>query len=351
MNDVPSAVPAHRCENCGGLGTWHPARLALVCPSCGTVVVLPPESWGPVLGFPLLPSLRDRPDSGRDWRPQATHLLCRSCHSVVRYSGHVVGRNCDACGAPALMPCDGSGAPVVPEGVLPFRITLDAARQAVTEWLGSHRMLRRRGVAVIDTAETLYLPYWAFTARVQCRWRGEVQRTNRQGETRRIGIDGEVDRAFDDYLEPASGSALATLLRSVEPFPMADVRPYDERYLAGSTVETYNINMWDGWDRASARMHQQLNDELERDSKCSPDALETWPKWSGEQCTHLLVPAYVITYQHRGQRYQTVVNGWTARVAGTAPRDVLVEILSGVILLTVALGLIYAAFRVIRGLV
>jgi hypothetical protein len=100
-------------------------------------------------------------------------------------------------------------------------------------------------------------------------WRGEIQRT-RKGETQIIAIDGVVERAFDGYIVPASGSLPADLVRSVEPFPLTDLCSYDTRYLAGSTVEVYAMNMWDAWDVASARMQAELDAELKKDSKCSP---------------------------------------------------------------------------------
>src|SRR5262245_34216111 len=122
------SVGTQSCPSCGGVTSWNAARFALVCQSCGTASDAPAAAGG-VDHFSLLPRLADRPDSGRDWQPTATHLRCRSSQSIVTYDEHVVGRSCEACGTPALVPTDRTGAPVVPSGVLPFKLPESGARE------------------------------------------------------------------------------------------------------------------------------------------------------------------------------------------------------------------------------
>lgn len=323
--------------SCGGTVAWHPARQQLVCRSCATDAPLEPPAGG-VEHFPLRGRLADRPDSGRDWQPRATHLRCRSCQSVVACDDHVVGRVCDACGTPALVPSDATGAPVVPSGVLPFRVTEADARARLTEYLKSGLI---RGRTAIDTVRGVYLPCWVFNASVSCRWRGEITRSTRDGDSQRVAIDGIVERTFDDYLIPASNSVDADLLARIGAFPTADMRAYDTRYLAGFTTEIYTRNMWDAWDAAFARMEKELNARLEKDSKCWVSELETWPEWPDRRCALVLVPAYVITYRHGQKEYQGVVNGWTGEAAADRPRDVLFEIIFFGTLLGILAAIIY----------
>jgi hypothetical protein len=173
-------------------------------------------------------------------------------------------------------------------------------------------------------------------------WRGETQKKNRKGEYEPDPIDGVVDETFDDVLVPASGSASNEHLKKIEPFPVEDLREYDERYLAGYEVEVYGVNLWDAWDAADARMQQEVDAFLRRDAKMSPAALETWPEWSGHRCRHVLVPVYGIDYVYRGARYRALVNGRTGQTAGQLPRDVLamaagVLMLLGILLVVVAI--------------
>lgn len=338
------SIGGHTCVACGGAGAWSAARQALLCQSCGTAIVTPAVPGAAVDHFPLLPRLRDRPDSGRDWQPRVTHLRCRSCQSLVVYDEHVVGRTCDACGMPGLVPSDSLGAPVTPSGVLPFRTTEAEARTALGEWLRSKGHRR----AEIDTVRALYLPCWVFNASVSCRWRGERQRTNSDGVSERIPVDGIVERTFDDYFIPASRSIDADRLRSIAPFPIEDMRPYDTQYLAGSIVETYTTNMWDAWDAASGRMQRELDAQLREDSDCPPSSLETWPEWRDQRCAHLLVPAYLMTYRHGKDVHQAAVNGWTGKAAASVPFNGWAALLVIAVLLTIVAAVVYGIIWLLR---
>ena len=256
---------------------------------------------------------------------------------MTAYDGHVVGGVCDACGTPALVPSDFTGAPVFPSGVLPFKVTETDARARLAEWLKAKRVA---GTAV-DTIRGVYLPCWVFNARVSCRWRGERRRT-RDGSEERIAIDGLVERTFHDCVIPASSTIDAGLLGKIDPFPIPEARAYDTRYLAGFTTETFTRNMWDAWDAASARMEAGLNSDLRDASSCEPYELETWPEWRDQRGALVLVPAYVITYRHKDKMYQGVVNGRTGEAAATWPTDLtLVDYVVLAILLGIVGAVIY----------
>jgi hypothetical protein len=312
----------------------------LVCCSCGTDAPLA-EVAGAVEHFPLLPRLGDRPDNGRDWQPRQTHLRCRSCQSVMACDERVVGRVCDACGTPALVPSDATGAPVLPSGVLPFRLSDVDARARLAAWLKSAHVRRTS----VDTVRGLYLPCWVFNARVSCRYRGERERRNSDGETERIAIDGLVELTFDDYLIPATTTIDADMLTAIAPFPAADMRGFDTRYLAGFTSETFTRNLWDSWDAASARMEKELNAALGKDSKCSPSTLETWPEWRDHRGALVLVPAYVISYRHKKKDYQAIVNGWTGETTASRPWVPMDMVVLGIVL-TILAAILYAIYWV-----
>ena len=319
---LPESLTAPSCVSCAGVVAWNATRQQPVCRSCGTEAPVAEPAAG-VEHFPLLPRLADRPDSGRDWQPRPTHLRCRSCQSVVACDQHVVGRACEACRTPALVPSDATGVPVMPSGVLPFRLTEVDARARFTDWLKTQHARRM----AVDTVRGLYLPCWMFNARVSCRYRGERERTNHDGESERIAIDGLVELSFDDYLIPATNTIDADTVASLAPFPAADMRGYDAHYLAGFTTEVFTRNMWDSWDAASARMEKELNAALATDSKCYPSMLETWPEWRDHRGALVLVPAYVIAYRHKKKDYQAVVNGSTGETTGSrpwVPMDILV---------------------------
>jgi hypothetical protein len=314
------------------------------------VIPLPGAAPGPVARFAFIALLRDRPDSGRDWRPTATEVRCTTCLAVSTCDAAVVGRLCEACGAPTLIPCDATGAPITPGGVLPFRIDPAEARETLAKWITGQSVLRRRKQrASLDDVTAVYLPCWTFSAHFHCRWRGEAE--VRDGDDRkRVGIDGVVDLDFSDIVIPAAAALDAPLWAKIEPFPVEDVVPMDARYLPGFAVETYAVNLWEAWDAAHARMEQDARRALKQDAKDNVSTLEEWPKWTEERCQQVLVPVYRATYRHRGKPYEVVMNGYTGKVDGTRPWDPIVDTLVLVLTIAIPIGVIAALVWLVRAM-
>ncbi|MFI5077951.1 MAG: hypothetical protein ACHQRO_11445 [Vicinamibacteria bacterium] len=350
-SDVPAtSTSPFDCVACGAHGTWHPGRQAVVCPACGTAI----ETAGGVPAAPeafeFLHLLRDRPDSGRDWQPGATRVRCDACGTQMDYPAYLAGRDCEGCGSPALIPCDETGAPVHPSGIVPFLLTEPEARERVAAWLEKQRPTGSRRRFAIDTMRALYVPGWTFSARARVPWRAERLRTNRKGETERESIDGVVDVTIDHDFVPATASVPADLLAQADPFDAADLVAYDPRYLAGYEVEVYAVNLWDAWDASDAQMQRRVDSAVRADAGRDAGGLETWPEWSGQRCRHVLVPVYAVTYTYGGQRYDALVNGRAGWVRGRTPSDPLGCLISIVVLLGILGGLVLLVILAVRWL-
>ena len=348
---VTLAASPLACPACASHGRWDPGRQAVVCPSCGTRVDGDAVVASPGDGVDFLPLLRDRPDSGRDWRPGATQVRCAACAASMEYPAYLAGRACEACGSPSLLPCDATGAPVHPSGVIPFAVGQTEARDRFAAWIENMRTigLRRRRV-VVTAVRSVYVPCWTFSAQVRIPWRGEIERTNRDGQSERRSISGVLDEAWRDLLVPASASVPPDLIQQTEPFPADDLAGYDPRYLAGHEVEVYGVNLWDAWDTADARIQREVEAALRDDAGIGPDSLETWPEWSGQRCRHVLVPIHAVDYTWGAERFVALVNGRTGATAGTRPTDGLAIALAVLGLAAAGIGLILLALQVRRWL-
>jgi len=132
---------------------------------------------------------------------------------------------------------------------------------------------------------------------------------------------GAVSHDFDDDLVAASLGVDAGLLRAVEPFPTTDALvPDDPGYLAGWTVERYQIDLVG----AATRSRQQMEATLER--LCAAEvpgdthrSLSVQARFADQRFKHILVPVWLLTYTFRATSYQVVVNGVTGQIAGHHP--------------------------------
>jgi DNA-directed RNA polymerase subunit RPC12/RpoP len=350
-SNVPAfAASPFDCAACGAHGTWHPGRQAVVCPACGTAIETPGDLPSAPEAFEFLHLLRDRPDSGRDWQPGATRVRCDTCGTQMDYPEYLAGRNCEGCGSPALIPCDETGAPVRPSGIVPFLLTEAEARERAAAWLETQRPTGSRRRFAIDTMRALYVPGWTFSARVRVPWRAERLRTDRDGQTERESISGVAQVAIDDDFVPATASMPADLLAKVDPFAAADLVAYHPRYLAGYEVEVYAVNLWDAWDASDAQMQRRVDRSVRAAAGRDASGLETWPEWSGQRCRHVLVPVYAVTYTYAGRQYDALVDGRAGRVRGRTPNDPLGCLISGVVLLGLLGGLILLVILAVRWL-
>jgi hypothetical protein len=113
-----------------------------------------------------------------------------------------------------------------------------------------------------------------------------------------------------------------TLLKQIEPFPTAELVPYDTAFLSGFVVEHYQVVLVEAAANSQAQMKRKLYDmcaaEVPGDTHRS---LEIFPTFSGETFKHILVPVWLLTYTYGNKPWQVVVNGYTGRIAGQYPKS------------------------------
>jgi hypothetical protein len=337
-----SALEKHACPACGAQAEWNPGKQMLVCPFCGTEspYVIDRET-GKVIELDLAAALRELPEDERGWQTERRSVQCQSCRAVMVFDPSRVGQNCEFCGSPALVDYQEIKSPIRPQGVLPFKIDRNRIRDDIRGWWRGKWFApgRLAGAAMVDTAHSLYIPYWTFDARAHCPWEAEagyyyyvgVEGRDSQGnrvvrQERRVrweSASGVVDHAFDDDPVPGTQGLPMDLLRQVEPFPTQDVVPYDTAFLAGHVVEHYKVVLLE----AAERSQQQMLATLER--LCAAQVpgdthrnLRIFPTFSGRTFKHVLVPIWLLTYTYGAKAFQVIANGYTGKIAGKYPLSV-----------------------------
>lgn len=335
------ALEKHSCPACGARAEWNPGQQALVCPYCGTVspYELDPSS-GVVEEIDLVTALRELPEELRGWESIRRTVRCRSCDAVSVFDPERVGQNCDFCGSPELVDYDEIKSPIRPLSLLPFQIPELDAKDLLRRWFGTKWLAPGsfKKAAFFDTIRGIYLPFWTFDAQVSCSWhaesgtyyyenkqvRGNDVRvtTQRVRRTRWSRASGHVDHAFDDEPIPGTQGIERDLLQSILPYPTQNLIPYDTAYLSGFVVEHYRVVLLEAAKLSRDSMNSQLRQLCGRDVPGDTYRnLQIAPDYSGETFKHILVPAWLLTYQYRRQSYQVLINGYTGKVAGKYPKS------------------------------
>lgn len=331
MNEVTAREEFH-CPACGAEAHWNPAKRALVCPFCGTVspATLDTAAAGSTIReHDLVATLRAIPDSARGWQAAKTSVLCQSCRAISVFDADKVGQRCEFCGSSALVPYEQVKDAFRPESLLPLKISETNARDLIRAWYGRQWLapntFKRR--ALTDTARAIYLPYWTFDASAHAEWTAEAgdyywvqQGKQRVRHVRWYPAAGSLDHTFDDQLVCASMGVPSPLLRRVEPFPTTELVPYDAGFVAGWTVERYQIDLIAAAEESRRRMDQQLRELCA--SQVPGDThrnLQVQATYTGQTFKHILAPVWLLTYNYGAKSYQVIVNGVTGRTAGTRP--------------------------------
>jgi hypothetical protein len=298
------------------------------------------ETHSGVKEYDLVAALRDIPDEKRGWQAERISVRCQHCEAVSVFEPGRVGQRCDFCGSTQLVPYEATKAPFTPESLLPLKLSENNVREYVKNWLKNVWFAPNNlaNVSSTDTLKGFYLPFWTFDATVSARWYAQAgyyyyttesytdsdgkQRTRQVQHTRWEPAHGSIDHFFDDVLVPASKGVDPVLISEVDPFPTAELVPYDPSFIAGWTVELYQIDLVDAAGQSRGRMDDKVRamcaNEVPGDTYRSLTVDSTY---SDQTFKHILAPVWIVNYKYGAKSYQVVVNGVTGKVAGRYPKS------------------------------
>jgi hypothetical protein len=329
---VAVAREKFHCPACGAEASWNPGKQALVCSFCGTTSPAQLQTRGAetiIVEHDLVLALRSIPDTARGWQTEKVSARCQSCQAISVFDAGKAGQRCEFCGSSQLLPYQGVKEAFTPESLLQFKVPETRARELIRSWLKARwfapNNFSKR--ALTDTIHGLYLPYWTFDAKADASWTADSGTyyysgtgKNRRRHVRWTPASGQVSHVFDDELVAASAGIDAKLLRSIEPFPTNALIPYDPGYLAGWTVERYQIDLGDAAARSRERMDEKLRSLCKKDVPGDTHrSLVVNSTFSDQRFKHILVPVWLLSYTWGAKSFQVVINGFTEKIDGRRP--------------------------------
>ena len=337
-----AATAEHRfpCDNCGADLRFDPGRGLMVCDFCGNEQEM---DNGAALPSPLqetdlkagLAALLPEQDM-----QEARLVTCTNCGASFEFDPNIHAAECPFCGTPVVTDT-GVQRQIKPRGLLPFALTEEDAREAMTKWLGrlwfapnGLQKYARSGRKM----QGIYVPYWTFDADTRSTYRGErgtvyyVTRTvtrNGQQVQQRVQkvrwrpVSGRVARFFDDILVLASRSLPKRYTDALEPWDLAALEPYRPEYLAGFRAEGYTVDLDEGYALAREHMDRVIRRDVRFDIGGDRQRIhQIRTTVSDVTFKHILLPVWLAAYKYRGKSYRFVVNGRTGRVQGERPWSV-----------------------------
>jgi hypothetical protein len=272
----------------------------------------------------------------------ALELQCQSCGATVTFTPPDVARQCDFCGVQIVAQAKSADPILAPEGVLPFRITQQQAGAGLRQWLESRWFAPNalKHFAQPDSIHGVYLPFWTYDTNTTSYYTGErgeyyyvtetyyetdgqgkqVARTRQVRHTRWYSASGTVSRWFDDILVPATVSLARNRLEALEPWDLAELKPYDPAFLSGFKAQRYQVDLAQGFERVKLITAGVIESDVRSDIGGDVQRIHSVSThYSGITFKHLLLPVYAGAYRFNQKIYQIVVNGRTGEIQGDRP--------------------------------
>ncbi len=343
------------CPNCGASLAYQPGTTHLICEHCGSKFEIKTENA-------TVQDAQKENDLATalagDWQQvqpqvQAYVVKCPSCGAETALEKNVFSSACAFCGNPISVQPDQRSI-AHPQGVLPFKFEKETATAEFNKWLRKLWFAPNnlKKTATSDRFNGMYLPFWTFDANTDTAYRGErgdhytETVRNSKGETVRVtrtrwtAVSGRVQRFFNDLLVTASRALPEKYLSRLEPWDLANLVPYDSRYLAGFKAEISQVNIKEGYDEAKGLMDGVIRQDIRRDIGGNEQRIhDVQTQYSATTYKYILLPVWLSIYRYGSKIYRFVVNARTGEVHGERPYSA-IKIALAVILGLIILGVI-----------
>ena len=333
---APAAVVAFRCEQCGAPVTAEPGADSLTCAHCGHRQAIERKD-GRVVEYDFEAARQGAPrGAATDLATGAHEVECKGCGARTVITGQ--SQACSFCGSPLIADLKAGEQMMLPESLLPHKVTREQAKQGFQGWLKSRwfapsDLVRRSKTAGLDG---VMLPHWTYDSNTSTSYvgmRGDYyyvtvgytdSKGNRQTRTERrtrwSSASGTVHVAFDDVLVCASRSLPEKLVRELEPWDLPALQPFDPAYLAGFVTERYQIDLEQGFELAEIRMRPKIRAAIDRDIGGDVQQILSMSVTHRDvKFKHLLLPLWISSFRYGERVFRVVVNARTGEVQGERP--------------------------------
>lgn len=257
--------------------------------------------------------------------------VCSSCGAGLITGEGTGATECPYCGNPVNIKETFEGMNV-PDGLIPFALKKDAAKDALIKFYGDKKLLPDdfKDQNHLDNIMGLYVPFWLFS----CTADGagyfnatKERRIQKPGNDQREIKEFRVMRKgrMDFVNVPADGSKEMddAYMDSIEPYDYSKITDYNPAYLSGYVANKYDEDQEAVKNRVTERLRTTVANELEKTvtgydtvskAGCDVDMLNPVIK-------NCLMPVWMLSTKYNDQVYSFAMNGQTGKVTGNLPID------------------------------
>lgn len=349
------------CRDCGAVLKFAPGTNSLKCEYCGATNDIAAAS-GPVtteeIDFEKF--LNENNVSSAD-KQEVSTVKCNGCGASTTLKPNVTSDNCPFCDTPLVVQGGTTCSIIRPKYVLPFKIERKKAMDDFGKWVkglwfAPNDLVKYTGNP--DRLNGMYMPYWTYDSNTDSSYTGErgtnyqttetytayennksVTRTRTVTRIAWTPASGQVSNKFDDVLVIASRSLPEKYAQALEPWDLANIAQYDDKFLSGFRTETYQVDVKTGFDKAKGIMDGVIRDSVRRDIGGDHQRIYLLnTSYQDITFKHILLPVWISAYKYKDKVYRFMINGRTGEVQGERPYSVIKIVLTVLTVIAVGAG-------------
>lgn len=288
------------CPGCGAPAEFDIVRQVYRCSYCGTSVMLEharqeKEQYREQVRQKIKRSTSDFP---------LMTSSCSGCGATLVFEENEAVAACAFCGR-KLVRKKYAQAGDVPQGIIPFAVTGEEAKNRLADWCAKNRNKREAGhlLQKIDDLKGYYLPYQMFRGPVYCDVR-------KKKDTSVFSAGGYLHGEFVNCSKQLDN----TVLDAMEPYDTAELREFDYAFVAGQRVKIPDITT----EETRNRLKQEVdsNYRVFMEEIWGTKAIDMDSRVETVVDSPVLLPVYYI----KDGTVSAAVNGQTGKVSVRAEK-------------------------------
>ncbi len=271
---------------------------------------------------------------------------CSNCGAELLFDPGTQMSNCNFCGSSFEITNANDEAIIVPDGILPFSVTIDEYNKKALEWLseGDYTPDDILGGSQFSSSNGLYLPMFFFTGKYSGNWSASSGYERREyytewSESQKKYV--EKSRTVTDW-RPSSGSvagdyAILSYAGNSEnidesvavyahgtSFKRGEMKPYDIKFTQGFSLLEYKKDEYDAWDKYGFSQLELIT-ELDAKKRVPGDKHKDFycdVSKSDDTFIRVYVPFWITYYKYKNKKYHVHMDGSSiSRIEGKKPVD------------------------------
>lgn len=347
------------CKDCGALLKYAPGTPHLKCEYCGVANEIREAVEPTVLEEIDFEKFLNENSNGVE-KQEIVTVKCGNCGASSTLKPNITSDSCPFCASPIVITGGTANSIIKPKYLLPFKVEQKAAFEEFKGWVKSLWFAPDDLKHYVDHADKLngmYIPYWTYDSNTESDYTGQrgdnyqttetyttvvngksVTNTRTVTKIRWSYASGHVYNKFDDVLVLASNSLPEKYTNALEPWDMANIAPYNDKFLSGFRSESYQIDVRAGFEKSKVIMDGGIRESICRDIGGDHQRIGSVNTvYNDISFKHILLPIWLSAYRYNEKVYRFMINGRTGEVQGERPYSVIKIILA--VLAVVAIGI------------